>query len=285
MNSIKIMICCHKQCEVPKDSIYLPIQVGRKRNDIDLGIQSDSQIKGVDCDNISQYNNIYCEMTAMYWAWKNIDDLYSDIKYVGLCHYRRYFNVNWTLIDSFKIFAKKILYTGAALIKKNVYGIEPMTLIKSVSSNDMKKNSEKLGKYVMKYDVIATRPFQMLYCNTNMFFQVIGRKYIELLTEIVDQEFPKYSKAFREQLMSNQLYAQNMIILKRELLDEYASFIFGVLQRHIELTRERNICKDPTSELTYDRLSGYLSEILTSTFIRYAKSKYRVGLTAKYFVE
>lgn len=37
-------------------------------------------------DNISGRNRDYCELTAIYWAWKN--DRISD--YIGLCHYRRY---------------------------------------------------------------------------------------------------------------------------------------------------------------------------------------------------
>lgn len=38
-------------------------------------------------DNISEKNSNYCELTAIYWLWKN----YELPDYVGICHYRRYF--------------------------------------------------------------------------------------------------------------------------------------------------------------------------------------------------
>ena len=42
-SEIKILVCCHKKCELPPnpDGIFLPIQVGAAISDVDLGIQRD----------------------------------------------------------------------------------------------------------------------------------------------------------------------------------------------------------------------------------------------------
>ncbi len=42
-------------------------------------------------DHISGKNPIRCEMTAHYWIWKN--RLQTDDEYVGVCHYRRFFDL------------------------------------------------------------------------------------------------------------------------------------------------------------------------------------------------
>ena len=82
--NIKILIAAHRQCEIPKGEIYLPVHVGKELHpDTTLaGFQSDNE-----GDNISAKNPYFCELTALYWGWKNL-----DADYVGLVHYRRYFS-------------------------------------------------------------------------------------------------------------------------------------------------------------------------------------------------
>ena len=41
-------------------------------------------------DNISAKNQHYAEMTAIYWLWKN----QVDCEYLGICHYRRHFDLS-----------------------------------------------------------------------------------------------------------------------------------------------------------------------------------------------
>ena len=74
------------------DEIFFPIHVGAAISNVTLGIQRDDQINGSYCDNISSKNKSYCELTALYWAWKNIKKIYPDLEYIGLNHYRRYFS-------------------------------------------------------------------------------------------------------------------------------------------------------------------------------------------------
>ncbi len=77
---IKIFALTHKKFDVPKDTMYVPLQVGRAEHE-DLGYIGDDT-----GDNISDLNCYYSELTGIYWVWKNV----HDVDYVGVCHYRRY---------------------------------------------------------------------------------------------------------------------------------------------------------------------------------------------------
>ena len=74
------MVATHKAYPMPDDAVYLPVQAGAALHPRLDYAGDDSGV------NISARNDQYCELTALYWAWKNLD---ADA--VGLCHYRRYF--------------------------------------------------------------------------------------------------------------------------------------------------------------------------------------------------
>lgn len=83
-NNLKIIVCCHKaDSNIRKGEVYMPLHVGKALSHEDLGFQGDNT-----GDNISYKNKNYCELTGLYWAWKNL-----DCEYVGLAHYRRYFDI------------------------------------------------------------------------------------------------------------------------------------------------------------------------------------------------
>lgn len=80
----KIFVMAHKPYEMPKDSIYQPVLVGAA---LRSGIEGvDGYIRDDQGDNISEKNKTYCELTGLYWIWKN-----CDMDFYGLVHYRRLF--------------------------------------------------------------------------------------------------------------------------------------------------------------------------------------------------
>ena len=77
---ITIFTITHKPFIPPSDSMYVPLHVGRAGTK-DLGFLSDDT-----GDSISELNPYFCELTGIYWIWKNV----KDCDYIGICHYRRY---------------------------------------------------------------------------------------------------------------------------------------------------------------------------------------------------
>ena len=94
-----IYIATHKKFNNPQLQNYCPIHVGAARGD-DLGYERDDL-----GENISSKNPNYCELTGLYWIWKNSTDPYK-----GLVHYRRYFGRKSFL-------GKKTIYSYDVLVQ------------------------------------------------------------------------------------------------------------------------------------------------------------------------
>ena len=87
--TVKVIVAAHKLYEMPADKMYLPVQVGAAGKE-SIGYQRDDEGK-----NISDLNPFFCELTGLYWAWKNL-----TADYIGLVHYRRHFTMNGKTIEA-----------------------------------------------------------------------------------------------------------------------------------------------------------------------------------------
>ena len=99
LKDIKILVATHKKYQMPSDKMYLPLHVGAEKKD-SIGYKTDDSGK-----NISLKNPYFCELTGLYWAWKNL-----KAKYIGLAHYRRHF--------ACKKINKKYLFNSVLSIKE-----------------------------------------------------------------------------------------------------------------------------------------------------------------------
>lgn len=80
---MSIYVITHKKfTPIVKDDFYKNLLVG-----VDNGNQGEKNyLKDNSNDNISKKNASFCELTGMYWLWKNSNDAI-----IGITHYRRYF--------------------------------------------------------------------------------------------------------------------------------------------------------------------------------------------------
>lgn len=81
MKKVEILISCHKETDAVRNEVLRTIEVGAAlhRKDLSVDYRDDAGAQ------ISEKNPFYCELTAQYWAWKNL-----DADYYGFFHYRRY---------------------------------------------------------------------------------------------------------------------------------------------------------------------------------------------------
>lgn len=92
----------------------MPIHVGAARStQVIPGFQRDDT-----GDNISTLNSNWCELTALYWAWKNL-----QCDYLGLAHYRRLFKGRHGALTDDELKALTAKY-DIILPKKRNYFIE-----------------------------------------------------------------------------------------------------------------------------------------------------------------
>lgn len=115
-SELAMVVATHKAYAMPADAVYLPMFVGAALSDgskIPDGFRRDDE-----GENISAKNKGWCELTALYWAWKN-----TKADAVGLVHYRRHFKGRGGIASGAELCAA-LASADAILPKKRNYFIE-----------------------------------------------------------------------------------------------------------------------------------------------------------------
>ena len=232
-SKIKILVCCHKPCNLPQDNVFLPIHVGAALSDISLGFQRDDQLNGEPCDNISSKNRSFCELTAIYWAWKNIKKLYPDLQYIGLNHYRRFFAFN----------ERRVTGSGIPKDVKNISGYKfDMPMVESC----------------LESNKIITTP--KAYLKTSLagsYEHCHNSSDLRIIHDIVRDDYPEFLSTFNEvYLGKNFFYDCNMFIMPWNEFEAYCEWIFGILFKAEKLINIENY------DTYQKRIYGFLAEHL-----------------------
>ena len=230
MKNIKVIVATHKEYQMPVDKMYLPVQVGA---------EGKKQIKNYTQDNtgenISKLNPYFCELTGLYWAWKNL-----KADYIGLVHYRRYF------------FNKNKHYKTEQEKFKNVLTLN--------ETDEILNNT----------DIIL--PKKRKYYIENLYDHYKHTMYIEPLDEtrkIIEEKYPDYLKEFDNLHKRTSAHMFNMLIIKKDILNDYCTWLFNIL---FEL--EKRIEKNDYDQF-HSRFYGRISELLLDVYINTKKLQYK----------
>lgn len=227
MKNIKIIIATHKEYFMPLDDVYLPVHVG-KEGKADIGYQGDNE-----GENISIKNPYFCELTGLYWAWKNLPN-----DYLGLIHYRRFFT------------------TKGSFERKN----QPL--------EDLYLTHKEASDLLADYDVIVPSKrnyyIETLYSH---YANTLHAEHLDITREIIREKCGEYLESFDKVMKQRSGYMFNMFIMSKELTDSYCSWLFPIL---FEL--EKRLPADKYSAF-HARFYGRVSELLFNVWlVKYNKN-------------
>ncbi len=187
MKKIQVIIATHKPYPMPDEDIYLPLHVGAEGKE-SFGLQGDNV-----GENISEKNPNFCELTGLYWAWKN-----SDADYIGLVHYRRHFSGKTSFVVNGK--TKRVL------------------------------DRNSLERALTLTDVIL--PKKRNYFIETLYSHYEHTMYVEPLDktgEIIKEKFPQYFAEFNKLKKRRKAHMFNMFVMKRDVFNKYCAWLFDVL--------------------------------------------------------
>lgn len=182
---VKVIVAAHKKYQMPTDEMYLPVHVGAAGKE-SIGYQRDDE-----GENISDLNPYFCELTGLYWAWKNL-----KADYIGLAHYRRHFCGNPKADDIWDSILK---------------------------FDDIKSD---LGR--VKVFVPGKRRYwiETLYSHYKHTHHIVQ---LDETRKIIGEQCPEYLDSFDKAVKQRWGYMFNMMIMERGLFDSYCSWLFSIL--------------------------------------------------------
>ena len=230
--NIKVLVDAHKKYWMPSDEMYLPLHVGHAIAKQEIGFQGDDS-----GENISAKNANYCELTGIYWAWKNL-----DADYIGLVHYRRYIsNKNSKL---------------AAMLCQD----KQRAILTSKKAQDVLEHADV---------IVPTRRNYYIETLYSHYEHTHDHRHLDITGEIIQLICPEYYETYKRMLQRKSGHMFNMFIMKKELYHAYCEWLFAILGQVEQ--------KVDTSAMTpYEaRFMGRISELLLDVWMEYNQVNYK----------
>ncbi len=182
-----VLVAAHHPYWMPSAPLYLPLQVGAYDKP-DFGSEWTRDDSG---DNISAKNATFCELTGLYWAWKNLDaDVY------GLCHYRRYLG-----------------YRRFGQNKKFCLLTE-----------------SQIDKLLADHDMILPRKrHYWIETRESQYAHAHHAEDLRCVEQILSERYPEYLDSWHWMLNTRSGHICNMFVMRKADFDAYCTWLFDIL--------------------------------------------------------
>ena len=189
MKKTIIAILAHKPYDVPNEGIYLPLEVGAALHEKPAFPTRDNE-----GDNISEKNLSFCELTGIYFAYKNLE---YDV--LGFDHYRRYF-----------------------LDRNCQRKMRKETLLRE----------ETIDRLLEDHDfILPKKRHYYIESNYSHYIHAHKREALDKTGEIISEVYPDYVPAFQKHMKARSGHYFNMFIGRKEVVKGYLDFMFDILFR------------------------------------------------------
>ena len=272
--NIKILVAYHKPSILLKNDNLVPIHLGRELSNIaskdgvykpeDLEWMHRNMIGDNTGDNISLLNREFCELTSIYWAWKNYEQL-GNPDYIGLMHYRRHFIFNQAFI-----------------------GDKKTDFCNMIRSDYMQEDYlEELGYYNQIFDytdsktcVICSNHHDISPYSYHKNLSFLDQQNYEKGISFAKQQSSKLRKYIEKYLNGKTHCWSNMFVLPKKAFFEYCQWMFDIL---LKFHKEVKLEHESFSE---QRFMGYLAESLSGAYWEYlADNGYKIKSLPISFIE
>jgi lipopolysaccharide biosynthesis glycosyltransferase len=260
-STVSVYVCHHKPGYLVSDDVFKPIHVGAALSDRRMGIISDAE-----GTSISLKNKEYCELTAIYWAWKN--DKSSE--WVGLMHYRRYL--------AFDVVDKSMDIHGCVNFERlnekfaSRTGLDSKNVLKFIAENSELKAILPTPWSVRNAGFVSLDEH---YRKSNHHYG----KDLDLTRQVLSEKYPQHLSFFDRVMSADVGYFTNVFVLRRDVFDRYCQWLFDILfevERRTDLTNYSVAAK---------RIYGYLAERLFNVYLASLelKSNEKIELKRTFF--
>ena len=186
-----------------------PIQAGKRRTYVDLGMLADDT-----GDNISNENLRYGEMTAWYWVWKNYLPAHPELTHVGFSHYRRF--LDFARADA-RGGTRRMTYRRFARVFERVY--TERNLLQKIGDADLvMRAAEDCGCESIRGQMASWRPENL--------------EDFDRFAALVRERHPNRVATVDAALASPMLAMELQFLMRRELFEDFAEWAFGLCREY-----------------------------------------------------